>query len=115
MCVVRGALSGGDAVSRPHAVIGHRAVSCIAAGCVTRESGRSTSGMSRERLEPRVDRGEVAIGDDLWRKQARAVDAAEVAQVDAPREPRSAQALRSITVAERAAQSTRGERVLAGG
>src|SRR3954451_12735043 len=48
---------------------------------------------SREGLQPRVECGEVAVGDDVRREQAAGVDAAELLEFDAPCQPWAALAL----------------------
>src|SRR5215208_4292139 len=78
------------------------------------KSAASTS-PSREGLQPGVQRGEVAVGDDVGREEAAGMDAAELLKLDAARQQRAALALGVVAVAGRAAETVGGERPLAGG
>jgi hypothetical protein len=74
-------------------------------------TGSVAPGAPGQGAQPGVDRREVAIGHDARREETRAVDVAELLELDAVREARAAQALGLVAVTARAAKPAARERL----
>jgi hypothetical protein len=74
-------------------------------------TGSVAPGAPGQGAQPGVDRREVAIGHDARREEPRAVDVAELLELDAAREARAAQALGLVAVTARAAKPAARERL----